>query len=799
MDDENTPHDETIADADLVLRTRSGDAQAFGELWRRHYPSGMAVARSVTSSIDPDDLVQESYTRIYQAIIKGGGPNGSFRAYLFTSIRNTAAAWGRSRKESAIDELDTVADPDSTEQASNEALDRSLTAQAFRSLPSRWQEVLWYTEIEQMKPNEVAPLLGMKAGAVSQLAFRAREGLREAWIQAHLRSTTEGSDCQWAIEHLGAYSRGNLSTRDHKRLEEHLDSCARCMIVAAEAKDVSTRLALVLLPLVLGIAGSTGYLATLQGGGTPLVALAAMPSSVVEGGVVVGGTAAGGIATGLTGSSAGGAGGGTGGTSSGAGAAGGAGGGAGASGGALSGIGALVGAGSAALVVAGVVAAATILPGLAGANPAASLPNAGAGDSSSITTDIAPDDSLSEDESTPADEIDDTDDEKTEPESPVEPTDPADEILPIDLKTDSVPVTVPSAAPRPPVSDPKPPVVDPDDASSDADGGNADADGGNADADADADGGNADADAGADGGNADADGGNANAGGGNANADGGNANAGGGNADADGGNADADGGNADADADGGNGGTDPETPSLPDTAPTISAATVWLDENFVTHYTVLVSGVPGMTVESLISGSTGGTGTTELVADVADPTIGYGTIDLRPSGWQILFNARVEFFYVLDGVRSPAATVRLSDLGQLSTPTAALTDAGAPAPASSTSDGAEPTTSEPTTSDPAPPSDAATEAVSDDPQPVAPPTEPVVPENPPAVEQAVPEEPVVEEPVPTEPETTQPETVEPAATASAFLEDQAAPLTDEARVEEPGTGTTPTEGPVGGE
>ncbi|MGB4136512.1 MAG: sigma-70 family RNA polymerase sigma factor, partial [Microbacterium sp.] len=260
MQDDNTANDDivddAIADADLVLRTRSGDAEAFGELWRRHYPSGIVVARSVTSSIDPDDLVQESYTRIYQAILKGGGPNGSFRAYLFTSIRNTAAAWGRSRRESPIDELDAVADPATTEGATDDALDRGLTAQAFRSLPSRWQEVLWYTEIEQMKPAAVAPLLGMSAGAVSQLAFRAREGLREAWVQAHLRSAPLGSDCQWTIDRLGAYSRGNLGTRDGKKLEQHLQDCTRCMIVAAEAKDVSSRLALVLLPLVLGVTGA---------------------------------------------------------------------------------------------------------------------------------------------------------------------------------------------------------------------------------------------------------------------------------------------------------------------------------------------------------------------------------------------------------------------------------------------------------------------------------------------------------------------------------------------------------------
>ncbi|MFJ2368882.1 sigma-70 family RNA polymerase sigma factor [Microbacterium sp. NPDC087665] len=394
MHEQNTPHtDDTIADADLILRTRSGDTGAFGELWRRHYPSGIAVARSVTSSIDADDLVQESYTRIYQAIVKGGGPNGSFRAYLFTSIRNTAAAWGRSRREDAMDELDTVADPDSTEQASNDALDRSLTAQAFRSLPTRWQEVLWYTEIEQMRPQEVAPLLGMKSGAVSQLAFRAREGLREAWIQAHLRSSAPGSDCQWTIEHLGAYSRGNLGTRDHRRIEEHLDECARCMIVAAEAKDVSKRLALVLLPLVLGVTGAAGYLATLQGGGAPIVALAAMPSSIPNGVVVTDG-GAGGLGAGSTAAGAGGAGGSAGGAGGGAGGAGGSGG---ASGGMLSGMGALVGAGSAALVVAGVVAAATIIPGLAGADPSTSLPSAGDSESSSIASDVGPDESMKTD------------------------------------------------------------------------------------------------------------------------------------------------------------------------------------------------------------------------------------------------------------------------------------------------------------------------------------------------------------------------------------------------------------------
>lgn len=353
--DENTEKPLAASDAELVLRTRSGDAEAFGELWSRHYRSGVTVARSVTARIDPDDLVQEAYARIFQAIRRGGGPNGSFRAYLFTSIRNTAAGWGRANRESPIDELDALPDPDTTEQATDDALDRSLTAQAFRSLPSRWQEVLWYTEIEQMKPREVAPLLGMSVGAVTQLAFRAREGLREAWIQAHLNSAPEDSACHRAIESLGAYARGNLSRRDQAKLEAHLEDCPRCMIVAAEAKDVSSRLALVLLPLVLGVAGAGAYTAALQGGGTPVVALAAMPSGIVDGGVVAAVSTGGAMP--MPGGGAAGSGGAAAGTA----------------GGVLSGAGLAVAASVAALAVAGAVAAAAIIPGLTGGSATTAL------------------------------------------------------------------------------------------------------------------------------------------------------------------------------------------------------------------------------------------------------------------------------------------------------------------------------------------------------------------------------------------------------------------------------------------
>jgi len=259
-----------LGDADLVLRTRSGDRRAFGELWRRHYRAGLTVADAIDSRTAAAELVELAFARIYRSIVTGGGPTGAFRAHLFTSIRTMAAG----------DEQ--VDDPRGSERSTAAALDGTLTSRSFSSLPSRWQEVLWYSAVEQMHAAEIAPLLGLTVDAAEQLTARADGGLREAWISAHLNSVAADSDCRWTLEHLGGWSRLELARRDHGKVDAHLAVCARCAIVAGEAKAVSRRLGLVLLPLAAGIPGSTAYAAALQGGKVPILA-PAMPAGTMEG------------------------------------------------------------------------------------------------------------------------------------------------------------------------------------------------------------------------------------------------------------------------------------------------------------------------------------------------------------------------------------------------------------------------------------------------------------------------------------------------------------------------------------
>jgi RNA polymerase sigma factor (sigma-70 family) len=248
----------TTSDAELIETARSGDARAFGELWRRHYRSAARVARQFTSSIDADDLVSEAYARIYQRVLAGGGPTGAFRPYLYTTIRNLASSWGAASRDVQVDIIEDFEDDRIPDDPAAWALDRTLTARAFRSLPERWQTVLWYTEVEGMDPHEVAPLMGMTANGVAALSYRAREGLRKAWLQAHVSDAAASGECQWAMSRLGEHARDGLSNRDRERLTVHLVGCAKCTIVSEEVDEVGSHLAMVMLPLLLGgVAGGT--------------------------------------------------------------------------------------------------------------------------------------------------------------------------------------------------------------------------------------------------------------------------------------------------------------------------------------------------------------------------------------------------------------------------------------------------------------------------------------------------------------------------------------------------------------
>ena len=168
----------SLCDAELLVVTREGDVRAFGELWRRHRFAALAAARRITVRFDAEDLVAESFARVFQAIAAGGGPQTGFRTYLTTTVRNVAVNW--SRAQPAVSSLEVVPEPSDVADHFAAFDNVDLLARALDSLPERWRLALWYSGVEGLSLVEMASMFDISPSAVAMLTLRARRGLLRA-------------------------------------------------------------------------------------------------------------------------------------------------------------------------------------------------------------------------------------------------------------------------------------------------------------------------------------------------------------------------------------------------------------------------------------------------------------------------------------------------------------------------------------------------------------------------------------------------------------------------------------------
>ncbi|HYF46361.1 MAG TPA: sigma-70 family RNA polymerase sigma factor [Acidimicrobiales bacterium] len=251
------------SDAVLLERVRAGDKDAYGQLYLRHEPAATSLARYLTkSNHEADDVVADAFARVLRAIKGGAGPTEAFRPYLLTAVRRTV--WrhaeesnhhrlAASEDEAELLDLRLAVEPE-------DKTDEGIILRAFQELPERWQLVLWHTEIEGQPPAAVAPLLGLSPNATAALAVRAREGLRQAFLQAHLQAQPAES-CRFSVEHLGSFVRDGLGKRDNAKVEAHLAQCEDCRGLQADLGSLNKALRGVVGPAVLG-AGAARWLQT---------------------------------------------------------------------------------------------------------------------------------------------------------------------------------------------------------------------------------------------------------------------------------------------------------------------------------------------------------------------------------------------------------------------------------------------------------------------------------------------------------------------------------------------------------
>jgi RNA polymerase sigma-70 factor (ECF subfamily) len=126
--------------------------------------------RSRFPSVEADDVIQESYLRLFKVRARGGVK--SVKAYVFTIAKNTALAVFRRRKFISDVPVNKLPDwrildesPDAAAIA-NAHQQFTLAEEAIEQLPPRCRDVIRLAAFAQLSPKDIAQQLGIAESTV---------------------------------------------------------------------------------------------------------------------------------------------------------------------------------------------------------------------------------------------------------------------------------------------------------------------------------------------------------------------------------------------------------------------------------------------------------------------------------------------------------------------------------------------------------------------------------------------------------------------------------------------------------
>ena len=238
-----------LSDDELLAEVRAGDRDAYGSLYERHAPSARRYARALLANRpDADDAVGEVFARLLQAIERGRGPDHTFAAYVFASVRHECVRIERRRSREALDRAPPhpVDARGATVDHAAGVAEAAVVRAAFASLPGEMRDILRLTEVDQLPQREIATRLAEDPGTVATRAMRARRALGSAYLRQHVgiggHRLAPNTGCQDTQSHIASFLRGTTGSRRRARIEEHLATCAACRAECADLRRINGHL-----------------------------------------------------------------------------------------------------------------------------------------------------------------------------------------------------------------------------------------------------------------------------------------------------------------------------------------------------------------------------------------------------------------------------------------------------------------------------------------------------------------------------------------------------------------------------
>lgn len=176
MTESDAPHREEGWIRSRVERARSGDREAFGDLYRRYgrLVHGILLARLPAAEVP--DLVHEVFLLALRKL-PGLRDPAAFLPWLSTLARRAAVERHRSRWRRSEA---TVAEPPAPPTPPGLTAEGLAVFQALSRLPEAYRETLLLRLVEGMSGREIAAATGLTEGSVRVNLSRGMRRLRES-------------------------------------------------------------------------------------------------------------------------------------------------------------------------------------------------------------------------------------------------------------------------------------------------------------------------------------------------------------------------------------------------------------------------------------------------------------------------------------------------------------------------------------------------------------------------------------------------------------------------------------------
>ncbi|HKY83863.1 MAG TPA: sigma-70 family RNA polymerase sigma factor [Anaerolineales bacterium] len=174
------------SDRQLVVRTRSGEANAFGDLVRRYQTSVYNVCyRLLGDPQEAEDLAQEAFLRAYRRLgsYDDQRPFGPWMRRVAANLCLNALQ-ARKATLSFQEEFDEVpGDVSESPEPSGERTEEvERVRRALLRLPAHYRAVIELRHYQEMSYDEIAGALGIGPGDVRTRLFRARRMMAD-WLR----------------------------------------------------------------------------------------------------------------------------------------------------------------------------------------------------------------------------------------------------------------------------------------------------------------------------------------------------------------------------------------------------------------------------------------------------------------------------------------------------------------------------------------------------------------------------------------------------------------------------------------